>query len=291
MDNKLPSLADMLKSQSNDSNKSKETEKQSLGDLLQTSLTLNKNDQSSSMGNSKSTAPPSLADLLATSTKSSTTRNTNELSPLKKTNTNIPSLTDLLKNDSLQGGCSENKGVSLTSLLSPNTSIVNNASSIPSLSDILKNSPNRSVAKPVNKVPDLSTLLNQVNINNASKKDSNTSLSPSIRNVRLSDLAYQFAEKESSCSESTAKDVTKPSKAKLKYMNQPSNFGKIFGAKFKKRDNKLYTRLKEVKNMNVNIIFTEEMFGNMGFLDVYEFNEPSPDDRVKTIQNKAFERK
>ena len=283
MARKLPSLADMLK-QSNDSSTGNETGQKSLGDLLKMSIT--QNDQSGMVGNTKPTGSPSLADLMASATKNNTTRNTNELSPLRTSNTNTPSLTDLLKSNTLQGGCVGKKDTSLTSLLSPNTS---SASSIPSLSDILKNSPDRSVTKPMNKVPDLSTLLNQVNINNAAKKENAFSLSASIGKVTLSDLADQFADKESSCSISTTEAVT--SKTKLKYMNRPSQFGKIFGAKLRKRDNRSYRRWQEFKKVDFSIIFTKEMLGKKGLVNVYEFNDPSPDDRVKAIQDKAFERK
>jgi len=290
----MPSLADMLRSQSNDSSKHMETNQQSLGDLLQTSLTLNKSDQSGLVGNTKTTSPNSLADLLATSSINNPTsrpRNSNDSS-------NIPSLTDLLKQNSLQEGVVKGKDTSLMSLLSPSGvggggggGGAGGGSSIPSLSDILKNSPDRSVVKPTNKVPDLSTLLKQVNINTSARKDNTNSLIASIGNIRLSDLANQFVEKEPACSTSSGNDEIKFSKAKIKYMKNSSNFGKIFGAKFKKRD-KPYKRLQEeFKNVDINIIFTKEMFGRMALKDVYKFNKPSPDDEVKNIQNKAFERK
>jgi len=283
----MPSLADMLRSQSNDSSKHMETNQQSLGDLLQTSLTLNKSDQSGLVGITKTTSPNSLADLLATpsiNNPPSRPRNSNDSS-------NIPSLTDLLKQNSLQEGVVKDKDTSLMSLMSPSTSIAGGGSSIPSLSDILKNSPDRSVVKPTNKVPDLSTLLKQVNINTSARKDNTNSLIASIGNIRLSDLANQFVEKEPACSTSSGNDEIKFSKAKIKYMKNSSNFGKIFGAKFKKRD-KPYKRLQEeFKNVDINIIFTKEMFGRMALKDVYKFNKPSPDDEVKNIQNKAFERK
>jgi len=283
----MPSLADMLRSQSNDSSKHMETNQQSLGDLLQTSLTLNKSDQSGLVGITKTTSPNSLADLLATpsiNNPPSRPRNSNDSS-------NIPSLTDLLKQNSLQEGVVKDKDTSLMSLMSPSTSIAGGGSSIPSLSDILKNSPDRSVVKPTNKVPDLSTLLKQVNINTSARKDNTNSLIASIGNIRLSDLANQFVEKEPACSTSSSNDEIKFSKAKIKYMKNSSNFGKIFGAKFKKRD-KPYKRLQEeFKNVDINIIFTKEMFGRMALKDVYKFNKPSPDDEVKNIQNKAFERK
>ena len=279
----LPSLAELLKSQ--EKLESGCTSHSSLADLLAPS-------KEKSFGNNDKSLPkqqqqPSLTELLTfSSTKTSKKKNT-------PVSSDTPSLADLFKQNSDTVGsggfqCS-NQEISLNILLSP----TNHQTKLPSLTDILKNSPDKAtLTSSPQRIPDLSSLLKDVNISSSQTHNATTPLIESVQNIKLSDHAsnHNISEGQSDLITHSASvvDLTKKDKftKSYVYMDHSSNFGKILGAQYKR--SRLGERMIEFDSC---VMYTSGMLGTKTIAgDVYQFNDPSPDDIVKNIQNKAFER-
>ena len=286
---KLPSLAELLKSQHQTVNSSQS----SLADLLAPSKDTSFNKTIKNNEDPLKQQQPSLADLLALS---STNKNVGQEKniPVSRSPCNIPSLADLLKQNTndLAGGLAPSKQEtpSLNTLLSP--------SNLPSLTDILKNSPDKgTLASSPQKIPDLSSLLRDVNINSNQNQHVTKPLIASLQNIKLSDLAakHNNTESQQDCSVYSTSVASLTNKTlfikSYAYMNHSSNFGKVLGAQYKTcraTSSRIYP--KKCTTLDSYIMYTCEMLGTKTVTDVYKFIDPSPDDYVKNIQEKAFER-
>ena len=291
----LPSLAELLKSQQKPES-GNDSPHSSLADLLAPSKEKSNNDNNKK----KKQQQPSLADLL---TFSSSKTNQKENTPVSS---DTPSLANLLKQNTINIGGdtfkhSNQEIPSLNSLLSP----TNHQTKLPSLTDILKNSPDRAtLASSPQKIPDLSSLLKDININNSSHNQIVTRpLIESVQEIKLSDLAAKHNISDGPPDRITysTSSIDLPTNDRFTksyaYMNHSSSFGKILGAQYKRcRSSRLCTSLQiypmKRKNMfDSCVMYTSGMLGTKTVAaNVYQFNDPSPDDFVKKIQDKAFER-
>jgi len=262
---------------------------------------------------------PSLAELLSSPTAiagNSTQMGHNKLNPLKgeskSSSSALPSLSELMKQG--QHGTSQQHSKSnsnsslpsLSSLLNQTSSTKKQSSTLPSLTDILKNGQDESTLatkKDENStnIPDLSSLLRTVNINN----EPSINISPlikSVEGVNLSDLATMH-KRTTNTVRSKSPELNNSPQYVLKestYMNRPSSFGKIVGAQYRnlsslnsQKQSVYGKKQKLLKQTTVNmcILYTEDMISGKDLLAKFcNFTEPSPDDVIKNIQDKAFER-
>lgn len=139
------------------------------------------------------------------------------------------------------------------------------------------------------KTPNLSELLQKTSLNSPQEQQTDLKdLSNSLGAVLLSDLASNHIHGSSPLKHHKTLEYKQKIfvRRSVPYKKKVSSFGQIMGA--------MYVRHGRRRNALVvqedEIIFTREMFGCKSVDDTYAFNEPSPDDFIKSIQDKAFER-